>query len=128
MEIDLSNLDGRTRATVDRIFREDHDLNVMKAIRRQTLVAARNHLHRPRARDGFGQRTVEVDAYFDALWRNFYGPNYSQDTDLLKFLIKRNPEIRVDSQGSKIQVGWAPTHSRFRKTYPTTRNPKPKHT
>lgn len=128
MEIDLSNLDAKTRGKVDDIFRRDFDLKVLQAIRRQTMVAARNHLHRPHARDGFGERTVEIDAYIDALWRNFYGPAYSQDTDLLKFLMKRNPEITVRSQGTKIQIGWAPTLTRFSKTYPAQRgNQERKH-
>jgi hypothetical protein len=121
MEIDLSRLDAATRGKVDDIFRRDFDLKVLKAVRRQTMVAARNHLHRPRAQEGFGERTVEIDAYIDALWRNFYGPSYTQDTDLLKFLIKRNPEIKVRSQGTKLQFGWAPTLTRFSKTYPTAR-------
>jgi len=106
MEIDLSNLDQKTRGTVDEIFRKDFDLKVLKAIKRQTAVAARNYLKRPRAQDGFGERTLEIDAFIDAIWRNHYGPGYSEDKDLMKFLTRRNPEIKVQSRGTKIQVGW----------------------
>lgn len=106
MEIDLSRLDGRTRSKVDDIFRRDFDLKVLKAIERQTRIAARNHLHRPRAKDGFGERTLEIDATVDGIWRQFYGHGYSEDKDLVKFLVKRNPEIAVKSRGTKIQVGY----------------------
>jgi hypothetical protein len=119
MEVDFSRLDAKTRGAVDSIFRRDFDLKVLKAIKRQTMVAARNHLHRPRARDGFGERTIEIDAYIDALWRNVYGRSYTEDQDLLKFLMKRNPEIKVQSLGTKVQVGYAPTVTRFSKRYET---------
>lgn len=107
MEVDLSNLDMPTRNKVDEIFRRDFDLKVLKAIRRQTAVAARNYLRRPRARDGFGEKTFEIDAFIDAIWRNHYGPTYSEDLDLLKFLSRRNPEIAVRARGTRIQVGYA---------------------
>jgi hypothetical protein len=108
VEVDLSNLDAGTRGKVDEIFRRDFDLKVLKAIRRQTMVAARNYLNRPRARDGFGPKTMEIDAFIDAIWRNTYGHNYSDDGDLLKFLMRRNPEIRVPNRGTRIQVGYMP--------------------
>jgi hypothetical protein len=117
MEIDLSNLDAATRNKMDDIFRRDFDLQVMKAIERQTAAAAHHYLHRPRAQDGFGEKTMVVDPFIDALWRRCYGHNYTQDTDLLKFLKKRNPEIAVRSQGTRIQVGYAPTRTRFSKRY-----------
>lgn len=116
MEIDLSRLDEKTRARVDEIFRGDHELRVLEAMKRQTQIAARNH-RGERSRDGFGARAYEVDAVFDAIWRQVYGPGYSADPDLMKFLLKRNPEIGVKTTGTKIQVGWAPTETRHRKRY-----------
>lgn len=117
MEIDLSNLSAGTRTKMDEIFRRDFDLKILQAVRRQTMVAERNHLNRPRAQEGFGERTIEIDAYIDALWRNYYGHSYTHDSDLMKFLMKRNPEIKVRSRGSRIQVGYAPTRTKFSKHY-----------
>jgi len=118
MEVDLSNLDLNTRRKVDEIFRRDFDLKVFKAIKRQTAIAARNELSRPRSRDGVGSRTHEVDAFIDSLWRQLYGHDYSANEDLVKFLTRRNPEIRVRSTGGKIQAGYTPgTKSWFRKKY-----------
>lgn len=113
MEIDLSQLDSATAKKVDEIFRGDHELKVMAAIRRQTQLAARNH-RGERSVNGIGGRKFEVDAVFDALWRQFYGHDYSADPELLKFLGKRNPEIVVKTglsqtgqYGTRIQVGYS---------------------
>ncbi len=106
MEIDLSRLDFGTAKKVDEIFRGDHELQVLKAIRRQTALAGRNY-QGERARNGIGTRKFEVDAVIDALWRQFYGHDYSENQDLMKFLARRNPEILVRSGGAKIQVGYS---------------------
>lgn len=106
MVIDLSRLDRKTQETVDRIFRNDHDLSMMKAIKRQTAIAARNHQNRPRAREGFGARVLEIDAVIDSHWRALYGANYTDNKDLMKWLAQRNPEIKVHARGAKIQVGY----------------------
>lgn len=106
MEIDLSRLDGRTRKRVDEIFKGDHELKVLQAIRRQTRLAARN-CQGERSVAGRGARTLEVDAVIDALWRQVYGHDYSEDQDLMKFLRKRNPEIVVRAGGTRIQVGYS---------------------
>jgi hypothetical protein len=107
MEIDLSHLDGATARKLDEIFRRDYELKILKAIRRQTRLAALN-CQGERSRDGFGRRRFEVDAVIDAHWRQCYGHDYSEDADLMKFLTKRNPEIAVKTGGTKIQVGYAP--------------------
>ena len=102
---------------MDRIFREDYDLRALEAVRRQTAVAARNGRQRPRAKNGFGPRTIEIDAFVDAIWRSVYGTDYTENRDLMKFLLRRNPEIGVRPTGTRIQVGYSPVGSRFRKQY-----------
>nr|WP_294577584.1 hypothetical protein [uncultured Rhodopila sp.] len=117
MEVDLSQLDATTRQTVDQIFREDYDLKALKAIRRQQAVAARNERERPRAQDGFGERVIEIDAFVDAIWRSVYGTDYTENRDLMKFLLRRNPEIGVRPRATRIQVGYSPVGTRYRKSY-----------
>src|SRR4051812_48468099 len=106
MEVDFSRLDRATAQRVDEILRGDHELKVLEAVKRQTAIAKRNHDRRPRARDGFGERTFEVDAVVDTIWRQVYGHDYSEDQDLMRFLLKRNPEIGVRSAGTRVQVGY----------------------
>ena len=50
-----------------------------------------------------------IDPVFDGYWRQCYGHNYTHDEDLVRFLVKRNPEIGVRSRGTKaIMVGYMP--------------------
>jgi len=107
MEIDLSRLDFATARKVDEIFRGDHELRVLRAIKRQTRLAAMNY-DGERSRNGFGARRFEIDAVIDAVWRQYYGHDYTSNQDLMRFLAKRNPEIKVKSRGTKIMVGYQP--------------------
>ena len=106
MEVDLSQLSAELRAKVDEVLRKDFDLLVLKALERQKRIAWRNYLNRPVAQDGFGELTMQVDPVFDAMWRSYYGHDYSDNPDLVRFLKRRNPEIVVRSRGTRIQVGY----------------------
>jgi len=107
MEVDFSRLDFATATKVDQVMRGSYEKVLLDAAARQRRVAFLNHLHRPLAKDGFGGRSLMVDPVFDAFWRECYGKHYLQDESLVKFLIKRNPEIAVKSRGTKeIFVGW----------------------
>lgn len=109
MEVDFSQLDFATATKVDEVIRKDYNERLVRAAARQRRIAAINHLHRPLAKEGFGERTLMIDPVFDAYWRECYGKDYTHDPELLKFLLKRNPEIGVQSRGSKqICVGWMP--------------------
>ena len=109
MEVDFSKLDLATAQKVDEVIRQDYSEKLLRAAERQRRVAFLNHLHRPLAKDGFGARTLMIDPVFDAFWRTCYGSDYTQNEDLVKFLLKRNPEIGVNSRGTKeISVGWLP--------------------
>lgn len=124
MNIDLSNLDFALVKRVDEILRRQYDAKLAAACRRQARIAARNHLHRPRSRDGFGEKVIEVDPVFDAHWRQCYGHDYTANKDLLKFLLKRNPEIGVRCTGTKLMVGYA-AGSGSRKPVGTSKNGAP---
>lgn len=107
MDVDFSQLDFATATKVDEVLRRSYSEVLLKAAERQRRVAAINMLHRPLAKDGFGERTLMIDPVFDGYWRAAYGHNYTHDPDLLKFLARRNPEIAVKSRGTKeIFVGY----------------------
>ncbi len=107
MEVDFSRLDFATAQRVDEVIRGSYNDTLLKAAQQQRRAAFLNHLHRPLAKDGFGERTIVVHPVFDAFWRAHYGKHYLADADLLRFLAKRNPEIVVRSRGTKeIMVGY----------------------
>lgn len=109
MEVDFSRLDFATATRVDEILRGRYNETLAAAAARQRRIAFLNHLQRPMAKDGFGERRFMIDPVFDAYWREYYGKNYTHDPELMKFLLKRNPEIGLRSRGAKqIMVGWMP--------------------
>jgi len=109
MEIDLSNLPAALRQKMDDIFRRDFDLKVLKAIERQQRIAQQRrdkaHWH------GELKPEFEIDPFVDSIWRQFYGHNYTENPDLMKFLAKRNEEIALRARSRKIQVGFTGTRS-----------------
>ena len=112
MDVDFSKLDLATAQKVDEVIRKDYNEKLLRAAARQRRIAFINHLNRPLAKDGFGERTLMIDPVFDAYWRECYGKQYTHDEELMKFLIKRNPEIALRSRGTKeISVGWMPSSS-----------------
>ena len=109
MEVDFSKLDLATAQRVDAVIRNDYNATLLAAAARQRRIAFINRLHRPLAKDGYGERTLMIDPVFDAYWRECYGKHYLEDKDLVKFLVKRNEEIAVQSRGTReISVGWMP--------------------
>lgn len=110
MEVDFSKLDFATATRVDEVIRRSYNATLLAAAQRQRRIAFLNRLHRPLAKDGFGERTLMIDPVFDAYFRESYGKDYLQDPDRVKWLLKRNEEIAVSSRGTKeISVGWLPS-------------------
>lgn len=104
MEVDLSQLDAATRQRVDEIFRKDFDLRVLKAVERQTRTATER---RDRVRwHSELKPQFEIDPFVDSIWRQFYGHNYTENPDLMRFLQRRNPEIALAARSNKIMVGY----------------------
>lgn len=104
MEVDLSRLPAGVRRKMDEIFRTDFDLKVLKAIERQTRTAKARE-NGLRWRDDFVPQ-FEIDPMVDSIWRQFYGHNYTENPDLMRFLQARNPEIKIRARSGKIQVGY----------------------
>lgn len=105
MEVDLSQLDLKTRQRMDEIFRQDFDLKILKAIEEQTRTAKLLE-HGVPWKDDFGPMQHSINPVIDTWWRQFYGHNYTENPDLMRFLARRNPEITVRARSAKIMVGY----------------------
>jgi hypothetical protein len=105
VEIDLSKLDARTRAAVDGQFTDKFHRDLATAIQRQTRTATARR-DQMRWREDMVPE-YEIDPFVDSLWRQFYGHNYTENPDLMKFLAARNPEIKLKARSGKVQVGYA---------------------
>ena len=105
----MSRLDFATATKVDEVLRHDYNKQLAAAAARQRRIAFLTQLHRPFAKDGFGEVAFKIDPVFDAYWRECYGKTYTHDPELMAFLARRNPEIAVRSRGThEITVGWMP--------------------
>jgi len=105
---------------MDEIFRGDHDLRVLKAIERQTETARQRRDNV--AWDDDMMPTYEIDPVIDAHWRRYYGHNYTENKDLMRFLAARNPEIVLRARSRKIQVGYSAKAARGM-AHPTSNKP-----
>lgn len=92
---------------MDEIFRTDFDLKALKAIEEQTRTAQANR-NGVAWKDDFGPKQYAINPFFDWMWREVYGHNYTENEDLMKFLARdgRNPEIRVQARSAKTMVGY----------------------
>lgn len=125
MKFDLSHLPQNILRKIDEIFRTDYDLKVLKAIERQTRTAKARE-NGLRWRDDFVPK-FEIDPVVDTHWSHFYGHNYQENPDLMRFLAARNPEIKIKARSGKIQVGYTgnvpPTSCRRNQSRPAGKMP-----
>lgn len=90
------------------IFTRDFDLNALRAVQAQRRIAKRFHAARPRSIEGIGEQRMALHPFFDAAARLERGGNCWADRDFREWYMKRHPEVRVQSGGTKIQVGYGP--------------------
>lgn len=122
MLIDLSGVPHHLRTAIDKVLREDEQRSLDAAIKRQREAAAEFHrLGKARAIDGLGPQTMHVDPVIAEHWRQRRGVDIWQDDDFCRWFRKMNPETRVESGGTRIQVGYRGLgesgRKRFHKSY-----------
>ena len=107
--VDLSALPQEVRSKIDQIFREDHEVKLLRALEEQKRLAAEFSRQRPRSIDGIGEQKMALHPYIDACNRAIVGSQrWSNDQDLREWYLRRYPEARVKSGGTKTQIGWTP--------------------
>jgi hypothetical protein len=106
--VDLSQVDPAIRTKMDEIFRRDHEVQLLAAMKEQRRMAAEFERERPRSTRAMGEQTMALHPYIDACNRAIVGSHrWSNDHDLRKWYLKKYPEARVRSRGTKeIQVGY----------------------
>lgn len=107
LAIDLSQLDPTVRTRLDQLFRADHQVSLMRAMAEQKRLAQQVHQHRPRSVDGVGEQTMILHPYLDVCNRAIVGSHrWSNDRELRAWYLKKYPEARVRSTGTRDQVGY----------------------
>lgn len=70
-----------------------------------------------RSIDGIGRLRMRIDPTLYHHWGAKLGYECWKDSQFLREVERDNPEVRVKCGGTKLQVGFAPTNTRFSKKY-----------
>jgi hypothetical protein len=117
ISVDMSELPLEILFKMHKVLTEENAFSLVQAKIRQQNMAKFYHDHPARNVEGMGEKTMAVDPYWIAYWNMKMGRQIWQDPDFKKWLLKNDEMFRVKSTSSKIQVGYAPTRSTFRKVY-----------
>jgi hypothetical protein len=126
LAVDLTRLPKGIRDNIHRVCTDDNAMAAMHAKVRQQQIAKFYHDNTPRSMDGIGGQVMAMDPYWLNYFRWQLGTEaVQQDSDIKKWILKRHPEFRVRSGGTRIQVGFgdcgAGASRRYTKRYPSER-------
>lgn len=98
-------------------FRSGASRELVDATIEQKRIAKDNHSHDFRSIEGIGRLRMRIDPTLYHKWGQKYGYDCWKDNQFLKEVERDNPEVRVKCGGTRLQVGYAPTNTRFTKKY-----------
>ena len=86
-------------------IRTGHKMEMWRATKNQKRIAKENQKDR-KSIEGVGQHVASID--LGGYLGNMLFKNESyRDKDYMKWVMKRHPEVRVNSGGTKTQVGYS---------------------
>jgi hypothetical protein len=121
LPFDLGSIPESHQRALLRELRTGEMMDRVKAEARQKVIAKENQREH-RAIPGVGRLVARFDA--DGYLKNYVkNRECARDTDYIKWAVKRHPECRVNSVGTKTQVGYGTKEEqpgrrvKFHKTY-----------
>lgn len=115
--VDLTELPLAVRARMHEVLTSEHAAQIVQAKMRQQRIAQFYHQNQPRSIEGVGGQDMAVDPFWIGYFNMMHGRQIWEDPDFKKWLLKEEEMFRVQSGGTKLQVGWAPGKVTFRKKY-----------
>lgn len=101
---DWENLPHDLRDSIMREIQTGHKMEMWRAQRDQKKIAKDNQRER-KSIDGVGRHVASIDLG-GYLGNKMFKDESFQDTEYVKWILKRHPEVRVNSKGTKTQVGY----------------------
>lgn len=98
-------------------LRQGFHMNRVRAAVEAKRIAQATHADSFKSVDGLGQMVARIPADAFHYWGQRLGYQCWEDTSFMREFLRDNPECRVKSAGTKLQVGYQPTNVRFHKTY-----------
>ena len=101
----LDDLPGDLRRAVIKEFESGIQKDWVQAGIQQKRIAKDSQTDL-RSVDGIGRLRMRIDPTLYHAWGTKYGYDCWKDSQFLKEIERDNPEVRVKSGGTRLQVGW----------------------
>ncbi len=112
----LQGLPAQLRQDVVKELATGYHADLVKAEVHQKRIA-KDSQQDLRSIDGIGRLRMRIDPTLYHHWGAKLGYECWKDSQFLREVERDNPEVRVKCGGTKLQVGFAPTNTKFRKKY-----------
>lgn len=113
----LDGLPGGLRNSVVKELAGGFKRELVAAEVQQQRIAVQTGHQTRRSIDGIGRLRMRIDPTLYHLWGHKLGYDCWRDKQFLNEIERDNPEVRVKSGGTRIQIGYAGPSKRFSKSY-----------
>jgi len=112
----LEGLPAQLRQDVVKELATGYHADLVKAEVHQKRIA-KDSQQDLRSIDGIGRLRMRIDPTLYHHWGAKLGYECWKDSQFLREVERDNPEVRVKCGGTKLQVGFSPTNTKFSKKY-----------
>jgi hypothetical protein len=103
----MDDLPGNIRQQVIQELKEGHRKEWVNAGIEQKKIARQTHINDFKAIEGIGRLRMRVDPTLYHYWGHKVGYGCWKDAQFLREIERDNPEVRVKSGGTRLQVGFS---------------------
>jgi hypothetical protein len=103
----MDDLPGNIRQQVIQELKEGHRKEWVNAGIEQKKIARQTHINEFKAVEGIGRLRMRVDPTLYHYWGHKLGYGCWKDAQFLREIERDNPEVRVKSGGTRLQVGFS---------------------
>lgn len=105
----VDDLPGNLRQQVIEELKTGHRKEWVNAGIQQKKIAKQTSINEFKSVDGIGRLRMRVDPTLYHYWGHKVGYGCWKDAQFLREIERDNPEVRVKSGGTRLQVGWSGT-------------------
>ena len=103
----MDDLPGNIRQQVIQELKEGHRKEWVNAGIEQKKIARQTHINDFKAIEGIGRLRMRIDPTLYHYWGHKVGYGCWKDAQFLREIERDNPEVRVKSGGTRLQVGFS---------------------
>jgi len=103
----MDDLPGNIRQQVIQELKEGHRKEWGNAGIEQKKIARQTHINEFKAVEGIGRLRMRIDPTLYHYWGHKVGYGCWKDAQFLREIERDNPEVRVKSGGTRLQVGFS---------------------